>query len=63
MLVILALEVPLGLNLSRRVDAEVKSEAQGQAQLLAAGAADRLGDRGAARRRWRAGRRATWAGE
>ncbi len=44
-LVILALEVPLGLNLSRRVDAEVKSEAQGQAQLLAAGAADRLGDR------------------
>ena len=43
-LVILALEVPLGLNLSRRVDAEVKSEAQGQAQLLAAGAADRLGD-------------------
>ena len=35
---IVALEVPLALNLSRRVDAEVKSEAQGQAQLLAAGA-------------------------
>ena len=34
--VIVALEVPLALNLSRRVDAEIKSEAQGQAQLLAA---------------------------
>ena len=35
-LVIVALEVPLALNLSRRVDAEIKSEAQGQAALLAA---------------------------
>lgn len=44
-LVIVALEVPLALNLSRRVDAEIKSEAQGQAQLLAAGVSGRLGDR------------------
>ncbi len=44
-LVIVALEVPLALNLSRRVDAEIKSEAQGQAQLLAAGASGRLGER------------------
>ena len=44
-LVIVALEVPLALNLSRRVDAEIKSEAQGQAQLLAAGASGRLDDR------------------
>ena len=42
-LVIVALEVPLALNLSRRVDAEVKSEAQGQAQLVADSAAGRLG--------------------
>jgi signal transduction histidine kinase len=41
-LVIVALEVPLALNLSRRVDAEIKREAQGEAQLLAAGAAGRL---------------------
>jgi signal transduction histidine kinase len=45
-LVIVALEVPLALNLSRRVDAEIKSEAQGQAALLAAGVSGRLGDRG-----------------
>ena len=44
-LVIVALELPLALNLSRRVDAEIKSEAQGQAQLLAAGASGRLNDR------------------
>ena len=44
-LVIVALEVPLALNLSKRVDAEIKSEAQGQAQLLAAGAPGRLDDR------------------
>jgi signal transduction histidine kinase len=44
-LVIVALEVPLALNLSRRVDAEIKSEAQGQAQLLAAGASGRLDER------------------
>ena len=40
--VIVALEVPLALNLSRRVDAEIKSEAQGQTQLLAAAASGRL---------------------
>ena len=44
--VIVALEVPLALNLSRRVDAEIKSEARGQAQLLAAGASGRLNNRG-----------------
>ena len=43
-LVIVALMVPLALNLSRRVDAEIKSEARGQAQLLAAGAAGRFDD-------------------
>jgi signal transduction histidine kinase len=37
--------VPLALNLSRRVDAEIKSEAQGQAQLLGSLAGGRLGDR------------------
>jgi signal transduction histidine kinase len=41
-LMLVALEVPLGLNLSRRVDAEVKAEAAGQAQLVAASAAGRL---------------------
>ena len=45
-LMLVALEVPLGLNLARRVDAEVKAEAAGQAQLVAASAAGRL-DRGA----------------
>jgi signal transduction histidine kinase len=44
-LAILALLVPLALNLSRRVDAEIRSEARGQAQLLAAFAAGRLDDR------------------
>jgi two-component system, OmpR family, sensor kinase len=44
-LVIVALEVPLALNLSRRVDAEVRSEARGQAQLLAASISGRLADR------------------
>ena len=43
-LVLVALLVPLVLNLSRRVDAEVKAEAAGQVQLIAATAAERLGD-------------------
>jgi signal transduction histidine kinase len=43
-LVIVALEVPLALNLSRRVDAEVKSEAQGQAALIASTVSGRLRD-------------------
>ncbi|MEA2386582.1 MAG: hypothetical protein QOJ22_756 [Thermoleophilaceae bacterium] len=41
-LVLVALLVPLVLNLSRRVDAEVKAEAAGQVQLIAATAAGRL---------------------
>ncbi len=41
-LVIVALEVPLALNLSRRVDAEVKSEASSGAQIVADSAAGRL---------------------
>jgi signal transduction histidine kinase len=43
-LVIVALEVPLALNLSKRVDAQVKSEARSHADLLAAGASGRLND-------------------
>lgn len=46
LVVLVALEVPLALNLSRRVDAEVKAEAAGQAQVVAVSAAGRL-DRGA----------------
>jgi len=42
-LVIVALEVPLVLNVSRRVDAEVKAEAAAGAQLVAASAAAELG--------------------
>jgi two-component system, OmpR family, sensor kinase len=42
LLVIVALEVPLALNLSRRVDAEIRSEARGQAQLLASFVPGRL---------------------
>jgi two-component system, OmpR family, sensor kinase len=41
-LAIVALEVPLALNLSRRVDAEIKSEASSGAQLVADSAAGRL---------------------
>jgi signal transduction histidine kinase len=41
-LMLVALEVPLALNLSKRVDAEVKAEAANQAQLVAASAAGRL---------------------
>jgi signal transduction histidine kinase len=44
-LMLVALEVPLALNLSKRVDAEVKAEAAGQAQLVAASAAGRLTER------------------
>ncbi|HEV2902092.1 MAG TPA: ATP-binding protein [Gaiellaceae bacterium] len=46
-LVIVALEVPLVLNVSRRVDAEVKAEAAAGAQLVAASAAAELGSRDA----------------
>jgi signal transduction histidine kinase len=44
-LMLVALEVPLALNLSKRVDAEVKAQAAGQAQLVAASAAGRLAQR------------------
>jgi len=44
-LVVVALEVPLALNLSKRVDAEIRSEAHSQADLVAAGATSRLTDR------------------
>jgi two-component system, OmpR family, sensor kinase len=40
-----ALVVPFALNLVRRIDAEVKAEATSQAQLIAASASGRLGDR------------------
>jgi signal transduction histidine kinase len=41
-LVLIALVLPLAINLSRRVHSEVKSEATGQAQVVAASAAGRL---------------------
>jgi len=41
-LAIVVLEVPLVINLSRRVDAEVKAEAAGQAQIIAATAGERF---------------------
>jgi len=44
-LVIVALEVPLALNLSKSVDAEVRNDARSQAQLLAGGASGRLSER------------------
>ncbi len=44
LLIIVALEVPLGLNLARRIDAEVKNEAASQAFIVAAGASGRMGD-------------------
>jgi two-component system, OmpR family, sensor kinase len=43
LLVILALEVPLALNVSRRVNAEVKAQAASEAQLVAASASGREG--------------------
>jgi two-component system, OmpR family, sensor kinase len=41
-LMLVALEVPLNLNLARRVNAEIRAEAAGQAQLVAASAAGSL---------------------
>jgi signal transduction histidine kinase len=43
LLAILALEVPLALNVSRRVNAEVKAQAASEAQLIAASASGREG--------------------
>jgi two-component system, OmpR family, sensor kinase len=46
LLVIVALEVPLALNLARRINAEVKNEAATQAFVVAGGASGRMTDRG-----------------
>lgn len=43
LLIIIALEVPLALNLARRVDAEVKNDAASQAFVVAAGASGSMG--------------------
>jgi two-component system, OmpR family, sensor kinase len=42
LLIIVALEVPLALNLARRIDAEVRNEAAAQAFVVAAGASGRM---------------------
>jgi signal transduction histidine kinase len=49
-LAIVALEVPLALSVSRRVNSEVRSQALGQAELLAATVSGRLGRDAAVRR-------------
>lgn len=41
-LILVALEVPLALNLARRIDAEVKNEAAAQAFVVSAGASGRM---------------------
>src|SRR4051812_29304244 len=51
LLAIIALGVPSALNLRTRVDAEVRSEARGQADVVAATASDLLGSGRAAARR------------
>ena len=43
LLIIVALEVPLALNIARRVDAEVKNDAASQAFVVAAGASGSMG--------------------
>jgi signal transduction histidine kinase len=43
LLVILALEIPLALNVSRRIEAEVKAQAATEAQLVAASSSGRRG--------------------
>ena len=43
LLILVALEVPLGLNLARRIDAEVRDNAAAQAFVVAAGASGRMG--------------------
>lgn len=40
MLAVVALEVPLGLNVARRIDSEVKSQARSQAELVASSSND-----------------------
>jgi signal transduction histidine kinase len=49
-LMLVALEVPLALNLSKRVDAEVQAQAADQARVVATSAAGRLDDAGALQR-------------
>jgi hypothetical protein len=44
LLILVALEVPLALNLARRIDAEVKNEAAAQAFVVSAGASGRMSD-------------------
>ena len=44
LLIIVALEVPLALNLARRIDAEVKNEAASQAFIVAANASGQMGN-------------------
>jgi signal transduction histidine kinase len=50
LLIIVALEVPLALNLARRVDAEVKNDAASQAFIVAAAASGRMGEPAALQR-------------
>jgi len=50
LLIIVALEVPLALNLARRIDAEVKNEAASQAFIVAANASGSMSDRAELRR-------------
>jgi signal transduction histidine kinase len=50
LLILVALEVPLTLNLSRRIDAEVKDDAASQAFVVAAGASGRMGNAGQLRK-------------
>ncbi|MFL5921510.1 MAG: ATP-binding protein [Gaiellaceae bacterium] len=45
LLIIVALEVPLALNLAKRIDAEVKNEAASQAFIVAASASGQMGNR------------------
>ena len=49
-LMLVALEVPLGLSLARRIEAEVKNGASAQAFIVAAGAAGRMSNRAELRR-------------
>jgi signal transduction histidine kinase len=50
LLILVALEVPLALNLARRVDAEVRNDAAGQAHIVAAQASGFMGDKPQLRR-------------
>jgi signal transduction histidine kinase len=50
LLIVVALEVPLALNLARRVDAEVRNDAAGQAHIVAAQASGSMDNRARLRR-------------